>query len=207
MIKQSHVTAVLISAFAIAACGGGDGGGGPTQPPPQQFGTVSGSVTADGAGVANAGLQLSRAGATSLSTTSGANGQFQFTQVATGTWTLAITPPAGFNIVGAPNTTVTVVANQTATANFTLTRPPPLTGTIEVRMEGTAFVSADVTIAAGATIRWRNADPVDHNSTGPGWASGNMVPGATFERVFGQPGTFNYSCTLHPGMDGVIRVQ
>lgn len=204
--RRSRDLAPLIAALTLIACGGSS----PTDGPPQtQTGTVSGTVTADGAPVPGASLELTRAGAPNRSATSAANGTYQFTQVPTGTWTLSITPPAGFTVSGASSSPVSVTANQTATADFQLqeeTLPP---GTVEVTIQDNLFDPNDVTVPVNGTVRWRNSGAAVHNSTGANgaWASANLSPGATFERTFTQAGTFNYSCTLHPGMNGVVRVQ
>jgi plastocyanin len=34
-----------------------------------------------------------------------------------------------------------------------------------------------------------------------------MNPGATFTRTFPSAGTFQYHCTIHPGMVGTVTVQ
>jgi plastocyanin len=206
MMRQRTVAGMLAAALATAC--GGSGGGGVT--PPAETGTVRGTVAENAQGVAGAALQLSRAGATTRSATSSAAGEFQFPQVATGSWTLAIAAPQGYTVSGAASTTVSVAANQTTTVNFALTRDgPPAPGTTEVVMRDNVFDAADITVAAGSTVRWRNAGSVEHNSTSTAgiWASGNLAPGATFARVFGEAGTFSYACTLHAGMSGIIRVQ
>jgi plastocyanin len=208
MTTRTRRIAAITGVLAIAACGESGGGrnGGPSGP---QFGTVSGTVTEGGAGVAGAGLQLSRAGATTRNATTAAGGAYQFVDVATGTWTVALMAPAGYQVAGAAAAQVTVSAGQNATANFALTRTEPPTGVVEVVASDNTFTSADVTISVNGTIRWRNAGTVEHNSTSATalWSSGNLAPGATFEHQFTQAGVFNYSCTLHPGMAGVIRVQ
>jgi plastocyanin len=38
------------------------------------------------------------------------------------------------------------------------------------------------------------------------WSS-DIAPGADFTRTFPAAGTFNFHCTLHPGMTGTITVQ
>jgi plastocyanin len=57
-------------------------------------------------------------------------------------------------------------------------------------------------------VRWVNEGAVDHNTTGANgaWTSPNLAPNQTFQREFNTVGEFQYSCTLHPGMDGIIRV-
>jgi plastocyanin len=39
-----------------------------------------------------------------------------------------------------------------------------------------------------------------------GAQTGSFGPGATYSFTFGNPGTFNYTCTLHTGMNGRVIV-
>ena len=60
--------------------------------------------------------------------------------------------------------------------------------------------------ASGETVTFVNRDPVVHNVAGMGWGVDELAPGATFTHAFDEPGTYPYSCTLHPGMVGAIEV-
>jgi plastocyanin len=56
-------------------------------------------------------------------------------------------------------------------------------------------------------VTWTNADQSPHNVTfDDGPSSSNLNFGATFQRVFNDPGTFDYECTIHPGMVGRVTV-
>jgi YVTN family beta-propeller protein len=72
-----------------------------------------------------------------------------------------------------------------------------------------AFVPATITISAGQSITWTNTDPVDHTTTSNEnvWDSGALSPNATFSMAFSQPGTYAYSCTIHPFIRGTVVVQ
>ena len=78
-----------------------------------------------------------------------------------------------------------------------------------VRMAGTRFEPATLTIRIGATVRWFNDDALPHtvSATDGSWASGNLAPGASFERRFDAAGSYPYLCRYHPGMVGSIEVQ
>jgi len=83
-------------------------------------------------------------------------------------------------------------------------------GANEVWMQNTAFNPATRTVMAGTTITWTNKQAMDHNvtsSNGAFTASPTMGLGATFSVTFNTAGTYNYSCTFHPGMTGTIIVQ
>jgi plastocyanin len=67
--------------------------------------------------------------------------------------------------------------------------------------------SLDVTV--GTTVTWTNTDSVSHTSTSnaSGWNSGTLGPGRTFSFVFQNAGTFQYHCSIHPGMVGTVVVR
>ena len=83
-------------------------------------------------------------------------------------------------------------------------------GGAEVSEEGIAFEPAEVTVSAGDTVTWTNNDSVGHDVTADSFSSGDpggMAPGATFEHTFDEAGTFDYVCTVHPGMEGSVVVE
>lgn len=77
-----------------------------------------------------------------------------------------------------------------------------------VRMAGSRFEPATLTVAAGTTISWFNDDALAHtvSAADGSWDSGNLAPGGAFERRFDSPGTYAYLCRYHPGMTGTIVV-
>jgi len=72
-----------------------------------------------------------------------------------------------------------------------------------------AFNPSDLTVAAGTTVTWMNADTVAHTSTSDatGWSSGIVAPGGQFSFAFPTAGTFAYHCAIHPGMVGTVVVR
>lgn len=83
-------------------------------------------------------------------------------------------------------------------------------GGAEVSEEGIAFNPGEVTVAVGDTVTWTNNDSVGHDVTADSFSSGDpggMAPGATFEQTFDEAGTFDYVCTVHPGMEGSVVVE
>lgn len=88
-----------------------------TQEPEPETGTVSGTVTVNDQGASGVTVTLREGTTTIATTTTGADGSFQFTNVSTGTRTVVITPPEGATC---PTTeqSVDVPANDTVTANF-----------------------------------------------------------------------------------------
>jgi len=83
-------------------------------------------------------------------------------------------------------------------------------GGTEVSEEGTAFKPAEVTVSAGDTVTWTNNDSVAHDVTADSFSSGEpggMAPGDNFKHTFQEAGTFDYVCTVHPGMEGTVVVE
>jgi plastocyanin len=83
-------------------------------------------------------------------------------------------------------------------------------GASEVVMESIRFDPAEVTIKAGDTVTWTNNDSVGHDVTADEFKSGQagaMGSGDTFEHTFDQAGSFDYVCSVHPGMDGTVTVE
>ena len=86
---------------------------------------------------------------------------------------------------------------------------PSKPATVNVAIKGMKYTPASVTIKTGDSVVWTNADQRDHTVVaGDGsFSSGNIGPGATFSFAFTKPGKFEYSCSLHPRMKGVVIVQ
>lgn len=79
----------------------------------------------------------------------------------------------------------------------------------EVRISEFRFRADTVVIAAGQTVRWTNADPVDHSVTfESGVTSSELIPvNGSFWVRLDRPGTYSYHCTPHPFMKGVVVVR
>lgn len=75
----------------------------------------------------------------------------------------------------------------------------------------TGFSPASITVVVGVnnTVVWKNKDNVAHTvtSTSKLFDSGNLNPGDTFSYTFTVPGTYQYSCSYHPWMKGVVIVK
>ena len=77
-----------------------------------------------------------------------------------------------------------------------------------VRMAGSRFAPATITIAPGQTVRWFNDDTAPHTVTAAdgSWDSGDLAPGGSFERRFDTQGAYPYVCLYHPWMTGTVLV-
>jgi plastocyanin len=73
------------------------------------------------------------------------------------------------------------------------------------------YFPAQIVVQVGATVAWVNtgSDGHDVTGTGPGgiWRSGPLAPADRYQRSFGLPGTYDYTCTVHPEMRGRLIVQ
>jgi plastocyanin len=78
-----------------------------------------------------------------------------------------------------------------------------------VTMAATRFTLATLTIKVGETVRWFNDDLVPHTVTASDrdWDSGNLAPGAAFERRFDAAGTYAYVCLYHSWMTATVVVH
>ncbi len=72
-----------------------------------------------------------------------------------------------------------------------------------------SFPRARIEIDAGTTITWINEDPLAHTvtSTDGRFDSGLIQAGARWSYTFSTPGTYNFFCTPHPFMTGVVIVR
>jgi plastocyanin len=71
-----------------------------------------------------------------------------------------------------------------------------------------AYQPAALTVLAGQTVTWRNSGLGPHTVTADAgqFDSGVLQTGGSFSYTFSTPGTFAYSCTIHPTMHGSVTV-
>ena len=76
-------------------------------------------------------------------------------------------------------------------------------------MRNFAYTPNRLEIAAGGTVEWTNGDQMAHTvtATNGSFDSGLIQPGAKWSHTFTQPGTYDFSCTPHPFMKGVVIVR
>jgi plastocyanin len=80
----------------------------------------------------------------------------------------------------------------------------------QVSMKDIKFNPGTVTIKAGGKVTWTNDDSVGHDVTGDDFESGSpggIEGGSTFSHTFKKAGTYNYVCSVHPGMKGTVKVS
>ena len=71
------------------------------------------------------------------------------------------------------------------------------------------FTPAEVTIATGEAVTWVNDDGAPHGLEYHDGSTGKdlLLPGASYNRQFDQPGTYDYNCSVHPYMTGRVIVR
>ncbi len=93
----------------------------------------------------------------------------------------------------------------------------------EVKMNAAEFEQTTITVKAGTALHLTDEQSgtthllclgkdsqCDPNATGPQKLQGNPLqvdPGQSVDIVFDTPGTYNITCTIHPGMELTVTVQ
>ena len=88
-------------------------------------------------------------------------------------------------------------------------------GAVEVSIDGLAFADQEITVPAGASVRWVNNDSVGHTVTHG--QDGQPASDAMFDEAIGvgeevsitfdEPGTYQVTCTIHPQMNMTVVVE
>jgi plastocyanin len=78
-----------------------------------------------------------------------------------------------------------------------------------VEIKNDAFLPATLTITAGETVTFTNADDDAHTvtSTNGSFDSKGLDTNGQWRHTFAKPGTYAYFCQLHPFMKGTIVVK
>ncbi|HCM28555.1 MAG TPA: amidase [Treponema sp.] len=88
--------------------------------------------------------------------------------------------------------------------------PDPVAGD-EVTIRDNSFSPGAITATTGTIVTWTHSGFSTHNVTSdsgsPSFSSGNLGNGDTFTVTFASAGTWDYHCTIHPGMTGSITVS
>jgi plastocyanin len=112
-------------------------------------------------------------------------------------------------------------ANMTnSSTNTVLPRTPALNTSSKVLIAGDEsdkpYMPGSITIKTGDKVGWINTDEEVHTVTsgfenntdkGKQFDSGLLNNNQTFEHTFDKAGTYNYFCTVHPTMTGVVNVK
>jgi plastocyanin len=71
------------------------------------------------------------------------------------------------------------------------------------------FAPTSVTIKAGSKVTWTNQDEEPHTiaSNDGIFRSGALDTDESYSFKFDKPGTYHYTCSIHPRMVGTITVE
>jgi plastocyanin len=85
----------------------------------------------------------------------------------------------------------------------------PAKETVEVKIDNFSFMPGDLTVAAGTTVTWVNHDDVPHTVRTVDGAikSKALDTDDKFSMTFDKPGTYEYSCSIHPKMTAKVVVK
>lgn len=82
--------------------------------------------------------------------------------------------------------------------------PPPAAEAGQVVIIDSCFAPQDLPVSTGQTVRWDMKGSALHTVTFGSLNSGDVV--GSFSARFNRPGTYDYQCLYHPGMQGTISV-
>ena len=108
------------------------------------------------------------------------------------------------------------LASWTLTALISFQAPPPGVaaapagaGKAEVQIDNFSFSPTSLTVKAGTQITWTNGDDIPHTvvSDGHTFKSKVLGTGEKFTFTAAKPGTYSYSCSIHPNMTGKVVVE
>lgn len=86
-----------------------------------------------------------------------------------------------------------------------LTRVKAADGAVQI--DNFTFNPPQLAVKAGTTVTWTNRDDIPHTVVSPGkFRSKALDTDDTFSFTFTAPGDYDYFCSLHPHMTGVIKV-
>ena len=82
--------------------------------------------------------------------------------------------------------------------------------TTAVSLQGDAFNPTHILVGPSAVVTFTNNDRIAHNvmfanqniTSITDWTSGDRTT-----TMPSTPGTYSYTCTIHPGMSGTVKVQ
>jgi amicyanin len=78
-----------------------------------------------------------------------------------------------------------------------------------VKIDNFTFDPPRLIVKAGTTVTWHNRDDIPHTvvASGKEFRSKTLDTDDTFAFTFTTPGSYEYFCSLHPHMTGMIVVE
>ena len=180
--------------------------------------SISGNVVSVATFSGVPGVTMALSGTSSDNAITDARGDYTFTGLANGTYT--ITPSRTGLTFGTTSSTQTLIGLDITGVNFTAIPTQksfnvlcPASGTTNVTIQDFSFAPDNVTISPNGIVKWTNTGTTHTVTGGPspipnGWFStGNIGTGASTCIQFLDTGTYDYFCTIHPSMIGKVVVQ
>jgi plastocyanin len=95
-----------------------------------------------------------------------------------------------------------------AAAGLAAALPARAAATHAVSIANFKFDPAEISIAAGDTVTFTNADGAPHTATADdkSFDTGRLNKGASASLTFGTAGDYAYHCMFHPNMKAVVHV-
>jgi plastocyanin len=101
-------------------------------------------------------------------------------------------------------------SDKTPTSPIIPSTPAAPVATTSVSLQNSQFNPENIVVVPSSVVTFRNEDGINHNvifgnqaiASVDAWASGNRT--VTMPAT---PGTYSYTCTLHAGMSGSVKVQ
>jgi plastocyanin len=89
-----------------------------------------------------------------------------------------------------------------------VTAPPALAADAQVKIANFTFDPPTLTVKAGTTVTWVNADDIPHlvSEKDGKFRSGALDTNDKFSQTFATAGTVEYFCAIHPHMTAKIVV-
>ena len=80
---------------------------------------------------------------------------------------------------------------------------------VAVKIDNFTFNPAEITVPAGTTVTWKNADDIPHAvaAVDQAFRSKAMDTDEEYSFTFEKPGAYEYFCSIHPHMKGKVIVK
>jgi plastocyanin len=113
------------------------------------------------------------------------------------------TPPIQTN----PTTPAITTESQTFVTTPTQQKTPTVSDNT-IRIKSLAFDRENISVHVGSTVRWVNLDSVPHRIVFEDGADSTVLAASqSWSRQVDDAGTYKYSGTIHPTMQGTVMVD
>ena len=108
-----------------------------------------------------------------------------------------------------PSMQVLLLGAMAVAVSYATAAEPTAEGSTIVMAKEFMFAPAALTVAAGSTVTWTNRDDEPHTVVSDSglFRSAALDTNESFSFRFDKPGTYRYTCTIHPRMVGTIVVR